>query len=38
VFSAEPGSESHDGLQLLANWADTHSVGLTSSEPGRLGS
>ncbi len=27
VFSAEPGSASHDhdGLQLLANWADTHS-------------
>ena len=25
VFSAEPGSASHDGLQLLANWADTQS-------------
>ena len=24
VFSAEPGSASHDGLQLLANWAETH--------------
>jgi hypothetical protein len=23
VFSAEPGSASHDGLQLLANWATT---------------
>jgi transcriptional regulator with XRE-family HTH domain len=23
VFSAEPGSASHDGLQLLANWAQT---------------
>lgn len=23
VFSAEPGSASHDGLQLLANWAET---------------
>jgi transcriptional regulator with XRE-family HTH domain len=23
VFSAEPGSPSHDGLQLLANWAET---------------
>jgi transcriptional regulator with XRE-family HTH domain len=26
VFSAEPGSASHDGLQLLANWAETHRV------------
>lgn len=25
VFSAQPGSASHDGLQLLANWANTHS-------------
>ncbi|NKG22076.1 helix-turn-helix domain-containing protein [Paeniglutamicibacter terrestris] len=24
VFSAEPGSASHDGLQLLASWAQTH--------------
>ena len=24
VFSAEPGSTSYDGLQLLANWASTH--------------
>ncbi|WP_241986865.1 hypothetical protein [Cryobacterium fucosi] len=24
VFSAEPGSASHDGLQLLANWAATN--------------
>ncbi len=24
VFSAEPGSASHDGLQLLANWATTN--------------
>jgi hypothetical protein len=23
VFSAEPGSPSHDGLQLLSNWAST---------------
>ena len=23
VFSAEPGSISHDRLQLLANWAQT---------------
>jgi hypothetical protein len=28
VFSAEPGSASHDGLQLLANWADTTSANL----------
>jgi transcriptional regulator with XRE-family HTH domain len=26
VFSAEPGSASHDGLQLLANWANTQIV------------
>lgn len=24
VFSAEPGSASHDRLQLLANWVETH--------------
>ena len=24
----EPGSASHDGLQLLANWADTNSADL----------
>lgn len=23
VFSAEPGSRSHDAIQLLANWAET---------------
>ena len=28
VFSAEPGSASQDGLQLLANWADTNSANL----------
>jgi len=27
VFSAEPGSTSHDGLQLLANWAATNGAG-----------
>jgi transcriptional regulator with XRE-family HTH domain len=26
VFSAEPGSASHDGLQLLASWASTDTV------------
>lgn len=26
IFSAEPGSHSHHGLQLLANWASTHSL------------
>ena len=39
VFSAEPGSASHDGLQLLANWAETHGTpafprGLDASESG----
>jgi transcriptional regulator with XRE-family HTH domain len=29
VFSAEPGSASHDGLQLLANWAETHRMAPT---------
>ena len=35
-LSDEPGSASHDGLQLLANWADTtNSVdALGRSEPG----
>ncbi|MGM9470400.1 helix-turn-helix transcriptional regulator [Pseudarthrobacter sp. YS3] len=33
VFSAEPGSASHDGLQLLANWADTHGSGLKAPGP-----
>jgi len=28
VFSAEPGSASHDRLQLLANWAETNSPSL----------
>jgi transcriptional regulator with XRE-family HTH domain len=28
VFSAEPGSASHDGLRLLANWAATNNVEL----------
>lgn len=32
VFSAEPGSASQDGLQLLANWADTHNAGLKANE------
>ena len=31
VFSAEPGSASHDGLRLLADWAATHSTGLEST-------
>jgi transcriptional regulator with XRE-family HTH domain len=31
VFSAEPGSTSHDGLQLLANWAATNSVELKAN-------
>jgi len=31
VFSAEPGSESHDGLQLLANWAASNREVLLSS-------
>jgi transcriptional regulator with XRE-family HTH domain len=30
VFSAAPGTPAHDGLQLLANWAETHSATLTS--------
>jgi transcriptional regulator with XRE-family HTH domain len=29
VFSAEPGSPTYDGLQLLANWAYTNRAGLT---------
>ncbi|MBG6185623.1 transcriptional regulator with XRE-family HTH domain [Arthrobacter sp. CAN_A214] len=28
VFSAEPGTASHDGLQLLGNWATTHDPAL----------
>jgi transcriptional regulator with XRE-family HTH domain len=32
VFSAEPGSASHDGLQLLANWANTLGVGLHAND------
>ncbi len=32
VFSAEPGSASHDGLQLLANWANTHGVGPNAND------
>jgi hypothetical protein len=32
VFSAEPGSTSHDGLQLLANWAATNSVELKAND------
>ena len=32
VFSAEPGSASWDGLQLLANWALSHSVEMTSTD------
>lgn len=31
VFSAEPGSPSHDGLQLLANWTNTHSIGVETT-------
>jgi transcriptional regulator with XRE-family HTH domain len=31
VFSAEPGSPSHDGLQLLANWAATHTPATVES-------
>lgn len=33
VFFAEPGSASHDGLQLLANWADTHRIGVEVNDP-----
>jgi transcriptional regulator with XRE-family HTH domain len=29
VFSAEVGSRSHDGLQLLANWAHSHAAHLS---------
>ena len=32
VFSAEPGSASWDGLQLLANWALSHGVEMTSKD------
>ena len=32
VFSATPGSASQDGMQLLANWANTHSVGLQDTD------
>ncbi|SDW58825.1 Helix-turn-helix domain-containing protein [Arthrobacter sp. cf158] len=33
VFSAQPGSPSHDGLQLLANWANTHTVEPATVSP-----
>jgi hypothetical protein len=33
VFSAEPGSASHDGLQLLANWAETQSTAAFPLSP-----
>jgi hypothetical protein len=33
VFSAEPGSASHDALQLLANWAETHESHAVSLSP-----
>jgi hypothetical protein len=32
VFSAEPGSASHDGLQLLANWAAANNVESTAND------
>ncbi|MEV8182517.1 helix-turn-helix transcriptional regulator [Specibacter sp. NPDC078692] len=32
VFSAEPSSASHDGLQLLANWSASHSIETNSAE------
>ena len=32
VFSAEPGTASHDGLQLLANWAATNNVELEAKD------
>ncbi|MCQ6270133.1 helix-turn-helix transcriptional regulator [Pseudarthrobacter sp. R1] len=32
VFSAEPGSASHDGLQLLANWAAANSIEVKSND------
>ena len=35
VFSAEPGSSSHDGLQLLANWADSNSAELLGQPDAR---
>lgn len=31
MFSAEPNSASHDGLQLLANWAAADIVELKSN-------
>ncbi|KQQ83271.1 helix-turn-helix transcriptional regulator [Pseudarthrobacter sp. SL88] len=31
VFSAEPGSASHDGLQLLANWAATNTAEIQAN-------
>jgi transcriptional regulator with XRE-family HTH domain len=36
VFSAEPGSASHDGLQLLAGWAATHDLPLPAPEATKL--
>ncbi|MGF9647797.1 helix-turn-helix transcriptional regulator [Pseudarthrobacter oxydans] len=32
VFSAEPGSASHDGLQLLANWAAANKIEVKSND------
>jgi transcriptional regulator with XRE-family HTH domain len=34
VFSAEPGSPSHDGLQLLANWAAVHAGEIEAVDDG----
>lgn len=31
VFSAKPGSRSHEGLQLLANWAETSSAATNAT-------
>ncbi len=33
VFSAEPGSPSHDALRLLATWAATAHIDTTRADP-----
>ncbi len=33
VFSAEPGSASHDALQRLGNWATTHNPAIHADGP-----
>ena len=32
AFSAAPGSPSHDGLQLLANWAATDHIDIARND------